>query len=223
MLLSKKLLNSFFPVLKGVNDDELEYMLNAIGVEVESVTKFDPIENLVVGKIVKIEKHPKSEKLNVCTVLVNNKETIIVTGANNVKENKKVIVALKGATMINGMKIASREILGIESNGMMCGYNELTTRDEYLSDEDKNGIIILDDNAKLNDTDVFKYIGLDDVIYDLSLPSNRNELNGILALGYDLMLIFYPKNKLDFSFDFSKYKKIVWLLVNLITVIFLEL
>lgn len=207
MLLSKKLLNSFFPVLKGVNDDELEYMLNAIGVEVESVTKFDPIENLVVGKIVKIEKHPKSEKLNVCTVLVNNKETIIVTGANNVKENKKVIVALKGATMINGMKIASREILGIESNGMMCGYNELTTRDEYLSDEDKNGIIILDDNAKLNDTDVFKYIGLDDVIYDLSLPSNRNELNGILALGYDLMLIFYPKNKLDFSFDFSKYKK----------------
>lgn len=207
MLLSKKLLNSFFPVLKDVSDKELEFMLNAIGVEVESVTKFEPIKNLIVGKIVKIEKHPKSEKLNVCTVLVKNKETIIITGANNVQVNKKVIVALKGATMINGIKIAARDLLGIKSDGMMCGYNELTTRDEFLSDEDKDGIIILDDNAKLNDTDVFKYIGLDDTIYDLSLPSNRNELNGVLALGYDLMLVFYPKNKLDFSFDFSKFKK----------------
>lgn len=207
MLLSRKLLNSFFPVLKDITDKELEFMLNAIGVEVESVTKFAPIKNLIVGKIIKIEKHPKSEKLNVCTVLVKGKETTIVTGASNVEVNKKVVVAMKGATMINGMKIDGRDLLGIKSDGMLCGYNELTTRNDFLSDQDKNGIIILDDNATMNDTEVFKYIGLDDTIYDLSLPSNRNELNGILALGYDLMLVFYPKNKLDFNFDFSKLKK----------------
>lgn len=214
MLLSKKLLNAFFPVLGNLSDYQIETMLNAIGVEVESVYKFEKIDNLIVGLITKIEKHPKSEKLNVCTVKVKGEDRIIITGAQNVKLNGKVIVALEGATMVNGITIQKRELLGIESNGMMCGYNELTNRVDFISDEDSQGIILLDSNAKVDDEDPLKYIGFDDTIYDLSLPSNRNDLNGIVALGYDLISIYFPNQKLDFKIDFSKFQSNKFKIVN---------
>lgn len=207
MLLSRKLLESLFPIFKEISNETLEKTLLSIGCEIESIQTFDKIENLVVGLIVETKKHPKSDKLNLCVVEIDNKRRTIVCGANNVRPKAKVIVALENAKMIDGRVIQYKELLGIVSEGMICAYNELTNRTEFLSDIDKDNIIILDDNAIVGDTNPLKYIHFDDVIYDISIPSNRNELNGVIAIAYDLISIIKPKYKFDYDFNFSKIKK----------------
>ena len=42
---------------------------------------------------------------------------------------------------------------------------------------------------------------MDDEILDLSVPSNRNDLNGILSIAYDLISVYFPNIKLDFSLN----------------------
>lgn len=56
------------------------------------------MEKVVVGKIVKIEKHPDADKLVVCRLDVGQEEPVqIVTGATNVFEGAYVPVALSGS------------------------------------------------------------------------------------------------------------------------------
>ena len=207
MLLSKKLLGDFFSEFKKISDKDLIKAITAIGAEVESVYNFEQVNNLIVGEITHVEKHPKSEKLNLCTVLVNNKKRLIVCGASNVKPDARVIVALEDAEMVDGRVIKYKELLGIESQGMICAYNELTKRTEFLNSIDADNVIILDSNAKVNDTNPLKYINLDDTIFDISLPSNRNELNGIIGLVCDLMPHLNFKKPFDFSISLEKNKK----------------
>ncbi len=49
------------------------------------------MKNVVAGKIVKIEKHPDADKLQICQIDVGTGETIqIVTGADNIFEGAVV-------------------------------------------------------------------------------------------------------------------------------------
>ena len=60
------------------------------------------MENVVVGRIEKIEKHPDADKLVVCQLNVGKDELVqIVTGAKNVFEGAYVPVALDGVLMIS--------------------------------------------------------------------------------------------------------------------------
>lgn len=199
MLLSRKLLNALFPIFNKVSNQELETMLNSIGVEVENIIKYEKTENLIVGEIRKVEKHPNADKLNICEVFFENKTHVIICGAQNVRPGLKVIVAKVGTKMLDGRLIEAKDLLGVKSNGMICAYAELTTRTDVCSYDEIENIIELDNDAKLNDTDPLKYIGLDDEILDLSTPSNRNELNGVIPIAYDLISLYFPKSKIDFS------------------------
>ena len=60
-------------------------------------TEFDEVKNVVVGKILSVEKHPDSDHLVICQLDVGQEEPVqIVTGAPNVKERDKVPVVLDG-------------------------------------------------------------------------------------------------------------------------------
>lgn len=86
----------------------------------------DELENpFEVGLIESIEKHPKSEKLNICQVKLNSGVTQIVCGASNVEAGIKVIVAKVGAVMPNGMSIVPSKLIDVPSNGMICSLREL--------------------------------------------------------------------------------------------------
>ncbi len=106
------------------------------------LAQFDEeVENpFEVGLIESIEKHPKSEKLNVCQVKLNSGVTQIVCGAANVEPGIKVIVAKVGAVMPNGMSIVPSKLIDVPSNGMICSLRELGREAqkpgiEILSDE----------------------------------------------------------------------------------------
>jgi phenylalanyl-tRNA synthetase beta chain len=187
MLVSKYLIGKFLPKIHEIDDQYFIDACGAIGIEVEAIHHHPQTNNLVIGEILKVEDHPNASKLHVCEVKIDHsdKTNTIICGATNVVVHKKVIVALNGAKLHDGRVIEFKELRGILSQGMLCAYSELTPYSGFQSSEDSEGIILLDD-AVIGDKDVAKYIGLNDTIYDLSIPSNRNDLNGILPLCQEL-------------------------------------
>ena len=64
------------------------------------------ISNVVVGKILSVEKHPDADKLVVCMLDVGKGAPVqIVTGASNVFPGAVVPVALDGSVLPGGVKI----------------------------------------------------------------------------------------------------------------------
>lgn len=184
MYISKNLIKMLLKQIDNLDDQALSEAFVNSGIEVDSIIKPQPINNLTVGKILEIKKHPNADKLNICKVQLDDSTTSdIVCGATNVEINRKVIVALEGAKLPNGLEIKNRVIRDIPSNGMICAYNELTNNEYLLSKFESNkSIILLDDSAILGDKEPLKYVNLDDTIYELSIPSNRNDLNSAYSI-----------------------------------------
>jgi phenylalanyl-tRNA synthetase beta chain len=105
--------------------------------------KSTEFENVVVGKILEINKHPNADRLRLAKVDVGNKELEVVCGAPNIEVGQKVPVALLGAKMPNGMEIKEAEIRGVKSCGMLCA------KDELGLGTDHSGIMILDEKAEI--------------------------------------------------------------------------
>ncbi|MCL5773447.1 MAG: phenylalanine--tRNA ligase subunit beta, partial [Firmicutes bacterium] len=106
---------------------ELAEKLLASGIPVEGIENRNEagLKGVVVGQIVKLEKHPNADKLVVTDVDVGNGKIQIVTGAMNVRQGDKVPVALSGASLAGGVRIKKSNLRGIPSEGMMCSANEL--------------------------------------------------------------------------------------------------
>jgi phenylalanyl-tRNA synthetase beta chain len=191
MIYSRKLLERFLPNLKQISDEKLSQAIGSTGNELplKDIHKHPIINNLVIGRILSFEKHPNSDHLNVCQVQIDKQgtTTTIVCGASNVKANKNVVVALKGATLHDGRVIEYKEVRGVMSNGMLCGYYELTPLNEKLcSPSDSEGIMLFDD-GEIGDTNVQQFLGLDDTIYEIEVPfANRHDPNGVLSFCQDL-------------------------------------
>lgn len=109
-----------------VKPTELGDILTMTGSKVETIDeKGNDIKNVVVGKILEIEKHPDADKLVVTKVDVGTEKLQIVTGADNIKVGDIVPIAKDGAELSNGVKIKTGKLRGIDSCGMMCSVGEL--------------------------------------------------------------------------------------------------
>ena len=150
---------------------ELAVKITESGINVEKIIT-NKIDHLVVGKVVSCDAHPDSDHMHVCMVDVGEETIQIVCGAHNVREGLKVIVALPGAKLPNGIEIKKSTLRGVESNGMICAAFELGLEEE-TEENYKKGITELDDDAKVG-MDAFEYLGLDDTVYELDIHKHRN-------------------------------------------------
>src|SRR5699024_7264882 len=95
---------------------ELADKLTLSGSHVESIKDFsEGLDNIVVGKVLEIKKHPDADKLVVTKIDVGNEILQIVTGAPNIEKDAYVMVALEGAIVNDGMKIKKSKLRGVES------------------------------------------------------------------------------------------------------------
>ncbi|MEY4503766.1 MAG: hypothetical protein RL154_58, partial [Pseudomonadota bacterium] len=125
MVIIKSWLEDFIDI-GSYQTDKIVDALNKIGFEVECVTAYIPPENIVIGKIIEREAHPDAEKLSVCKVDVGANEPLqIVCGAPNARAGLTVAVAIDGAVMPSGLKIAKTTLRGVDSFGMICSSEEL--------------------------------------------------------------------------------------------------
>ena len=125
MNLSRKWLGEFVTVEAG--DKEFAEAMTLSGSKVEVTYDLGAeISNVVVGRILSMERHPDSDHMWVCQLDVGQAEPIqIVTGAWNIHPGDLVPVALHHSTLPGGKKIEKGKLRGVESNGMMCGLYEL--------------------------------------------------------------------------------------------------
>ena len=150
----------------------------------------DEISNVVVGKVLSVEKHPDADKLVVCQIDVGKDEPIqIVTGASNVVPGALVPCALDGSTLPNGVKIKKGKLRGVLSQGMMCSLGELnlTVHDFPYAIED--GIFLIEEECKPGD-DVCDAIGLNDTCVEFEITSNRPDCLSVIGLAREASATF---------------------------------
>lgn len=179
---------------------ELAVKVTEAGINVEKVIT-NHIDNLVIGQIKKCTPHPNSDHLNLCMVDIGKKENIqIVCGADNVRENLKVIVALPGAILPGNFEIKKSTIRGEESNGMICALFELGL-EEKTEEAYNRGIEELDINAPIG-KDPLTYLKLDSTLYELDIHKHRNnDCYYHIGFAYEIAAIINKKVKLpDLSY-----------------------
>lgn len=137
------------------------------------------IENIVVGKIISLEKHPNADKLVVCKVDVGSEVLQVVTGAPNVKQGDYIPLAKVGAKLPGG-KIKASKLRGVESYGMMCSIDELNLTKDYLPDAPEDGVYVFNGTPELG-ADVKDALDLDKIV-EFEITSNRPDCLSIIGL-----------------------------------------
>lgn len=163
----------------NISPKELADRLTLSGSNVEEViTSGDEIQNVVTGKLLKIEPHPDAEKLVICQLdVAAGEELQIVTGADNMKVGDIVPVALHGSSLPSGIKIKKGKLRGIVSNGMMCSEEELGIAGE----EQVHGLMILPKDTPIG-KDIKEVLGLDNAVIDFEITSNRADCFSIIGM-----------------------------------------
>ncbi|MDR1997793.1 MAG: phenylalanine--tRNA ligase subunit beta [Candidatus Margulisbacteria bacterium] len=148
---------------------ELYELFNAKILEVESFQAGGAVKGVVVAQIKEVNPHPQADKLHVLKVAAGKEELQIVCGAPNVRPGLKTALALVGAELPGGIKLAKARLRGVDSYGMCCSEKELG-----LS-AGQTGIIELPEDAPVG-ADFAEYAGLNDAVYELGVLPNRGDL-----------------------------------------------
>lgn len=187
MTISYNWLCDYLPVKP--TPEELSVILTRIGLEVESLEKFEAIkgslEGLVIGEVLTVAQHPNADKLRLTTVNTGNGEPLhIVCGAPNVAVGQKVVIAPIGATIYPAsgepLTMKKAKIRGEESHGMICAEDEIGLGSSH------DGIMVLDP-ALIPGTpasEVFK--PAQDWVYEIGLTPNRMDAMSHLGVAKDV-------------------------------------
>ena len=188
MLLPVKWLKDYIKTEKAGR--ELANGLTLSGSHVESIYSLNKgVKNVVVGKILKIEKHPDADKLVICKVDVGERIVNIVTGAPNVSEGIYVPIALVGAKLPGDVVIEKTDFRGVESEGMLCSLKELGYNDNVISKSTKDGIFIFNEEVDLG-ADVVDILGLNDEVIELEITPNRPDCLSIIGMAREASATF---------------------------------
>ena len=198
MNLSRKWLNEFVDLpLSEYPDRAFAEAMTVSGSKVEVTEDLSATcRNVLVGRVLSMEKHPDSDHMWVCTVDVGASAPLqIVTGAQNVRVGDLVPTATDGALLPNGMEIRSTELRGVRSDGMLCSLKELGLTTHDFPDAIENGIFILHADLKPGD-DVAAFIGLDDHVVEFEITPNRPDCLCVIGLAREAAVTFDKPLKL---------------------------
>ncbi|MBK7433406.1 MAG: phenylalanine--tRNA ligase subunit beta [Chitinophagaceae bacterium] len=184
---------------ESIDPEKLNQILTTIGLEVESLEKYESIpgglKGLVIGEVLSCEKHPDADKLKLTTVNIGNGEALqIVCGAPNVAAGQKVVVATIGTTIypVQGepMTMKKAKIRGVESQGMICAEDEIGLGQGHA------GIMILPDDCTVG-TPAADYFEPCDHIFEIGLTPNRIDAMSHLGVARDVCAYLSHHNNAD--------------------------
>ena len=198
MTISYKWLSEYLPVT--VDPERLSRILTSIGLEVESMTKYEEVkgalQGLVIGEVLSTEKHPNADKLTLTKVNIGGTEPLqIVCGAPNVAAGQKVIVATVGTTIYPStgepltMKVA--KIRSVESHGMICAEDEIGMGTSHA------GIMVLPDDVKVGSSAIDYFQPYEDIIYEIGLTPNRMDAMSHWGVARDVCAYLSHHDKTD--------------------------
>ncbi|WP_343674448.1 phenylalanine--tRNA ligase subunit beta [Chitinophaga sp.] len=187
MTISYNWLCDYLPVKP--TPEELSVILTRIGLEVESLEKFESVkgslEGLVIGEVLTAVPHPNADKLKLTTVNIGAAEPLnIVCGAPNVAAGQKVVVAPIGVTIYPAsgepLTMKKAKIRGEESHGMICAEDEIGLGSSHA------GILVLDPALTPGTParEIFK--PFEDWVYEIGLTPNRMDAMSHLGVAKDV-------------------------------------
>lgn len=187
MTISYNWLCDYLPV-KPV-PEELSVILTAIGLEVESLERFESIkgslEGLVIGEVLTVEKHPNADKLRLTTVNTGNGAPLaIVCGAPNVAAGQKVVVAPVGTTIYPAsgepLTMKKAKIRGEDSFGMICAEDEIGLGSGH------DGILVLDASLQPGTPACEVFQPYQDWIFEIGLTPNHMDAMSHMGVARDV-------------------------------------
>ncbi len=198
MTISYKWLSEYLPVT--VEPDRLGRILTSIGLEVESMEKYEEVKGglkgLLIGEVLSTEKHPNADKLTLTQVNIGNGEPLqIVCGAPNVAAGQKVVVATVGTTIYPAsgepltMKVA--KIRNVESHGMICAEDEIGLGTSHA------GIMVLPPEAIVGTKAADYFKPYDDTVYEIGLTPNRMDAMSHWGVARDVCAYLSYHDKKD--------------------------
>lgn len=187
MTISYNWLCDYLPVKP--TPEELSVILTAVGLEVESLEKFESVkgslEGLLIGEVLSVEKHPNADKLRLTKVNIGGTEPLsIVCGAPNVEAGQKVVVAPIGTTIYpvagEPLTMKKAKIRGEESHGMICAEDEIGLGSSH------DGIMVLDAalQAGTPARDVFH--PAKDWVFEIGLTPNHMDAMNHIGVARDV-------------------------------------
>ena len=198
MKLSRKWLTEFVDVsLQDKGDREFAEAMTLSGSKVEGTEYMgEGIKNVVVGRIVTMERHPDSDHMWICMTDVGGDRLLqIVTGAQNQKAGDMVPVALDGATLPGGAEIRTTVFRGQLSEGMMCSLKELGLTLHDFPYGYENGLFVLQEDCAPGD-DIVEVIGRDDHVVEFEITPNRSDCLSVIGLAREAAVTFEKPLKL---------------------------
>ena len=163
--------------------EQLAERLTLLGMEVRGVERWgDDWQNVVVGELLSVEKHPRADRLSLTRVRVGDglEPLEIVCGATNIAAGQRVPVALPGAVLPGDRRIERTEKMGVVSNGMLCSGDEL-----HLTG-DGDGILILPPETPLGVPLADLY---GDVVLDVDVKPNRGDALSLVGLAREVSAV----------------------------------
>ncbi len=162
--------------------DQLAERLTLLGMEINGLVAWGADwENVVVGELLNVERHPRADRLSLATVTVGGGEPLdIVCGATNIATGQRIPVALPGAVLPGGRRIERTEKMGVVSNGMLCSGDELRLTG------DAEGILILSPDSPLGVPLVDLY---GDTVLDVDVKPNRGDLLSLIGMAREVSAV----------------------------------
>ncbi|HEX7103719.1 MAG TPA: phenylalanine--tRNA ligase subunit beta [Nitrolancea sp.] len=181
---------------------EIARRMTMAGLEAEAITMIgETWDNVFVGYVEKVEKHPNADRLKLVTVSAGEHHLTVVTGAPNIAEQQKVPLALVGARLVDGhsdeFKMATLKantIRGVRSEGMICSEKELSISDEH------EGIMVLAEDAPVG-MPLREYMG--DEVIEFEITPNLVHAFSMIGIARELGAIAAAEPKLPALADLS--------------------
>lgn len=226
MKISLSWLNEYL-TYENLSTDFLADVLTSIGLEVESIEKYESIkgglEKFFIGEVTACAKHPNADKLSLTEVNLGPElgTRKIVCGAPNVAAGQRVVVATEGAVIYlpnnESFTIKNSKIRGEESQGMICAEDELGIGESHA------GIMVLDNNAKLGQPAAEHFEISSDTVFEIGLTPNRTDAmchRGVARdiaaalLARDITCTYHPEGKTRFEFINNKSSSLISINLN---------
>ena len=187
MIFSYKELKRLANLSSSTKLEDVVKAINTIGFEVEETKPFGDVTGVKFGKILEITKNPNADNLNVCKIEFSDKIRVIQTNASNVKKGMVILAFVPGSKM-GDIKFASKELKGINSEGMLTSLEEIGVPKELI----RSSIAGLITSYDIKDIskDPIKVLDLQDTLIDVDILSNRSDAQSYIIMARELSAYF---------------------------------
>ncbi len=189
ILVSYNWLKEYLPGLK-LSPEELAEKLSLHSQSVEKIIpQGEHLDKIVIGKILKIAKHPGADRLQLTQVEVGPGKILkIICGAKNIYPGMLVAVALIGAKVRwhgegNLVELKKTAIRGQESEGMICAAPEISLGQTL---EPEAGVIDLGWTKAKPGINLSQVLNLKDTIFEIEVTSNRPDCLSLVGLAREV-------------------------------------